>query len=76
MTTNEYSPLFRLASKFLKYFLLLVFGFAIAYMMSMCLGVLPLATSLLPLVVGLFARAGVLLMCLFALVVILESLHS
>lgn len=75
MTTNQYSPLFRLAFKLLKYFLLVMFGFAIAYVISMIFGMLPIAAMILPIVVNGFLRVGIVLLCLIALVMIIESLR-
>lgn len=75
MTTNPYSPLFRLAFKLLKYFLLVMFGFAIAYVMSMIFGMLPIAAMILPIVVNGFLRVGIVLLCLIALVMVIESLR-
>ncbi|KAB8332779.1 hypothetical protein SD80_018880 [Scytonema tolypothrichoides VB-61278] len=75
MTTNQYSPLFRLAFKLLKYFLLVMFGFAIAYVMSMIFGMLPIAAMVLPIVVNWFLRVGIVLLCLIALVMVIESLR-
>lgn len=75
MTTNEYSPLFRLAFKLLKYFLLLMFGFAIAYVISIIFGVSYIDSMLLAIVVNGFLRVGIVLLCLIAVVMILESLR-
>jgi hypothetical protein len=75
MTDNQYRRLFHLASKFLKYFLLLLLGFAIAYVMSMSFGALTLASSLLPLIMGWVWRLGLALVCLFALAMIIESVN-
>ncbi|NJL64438.1 MAG: hypothetical protein HC903_24690 [Methylacidiphilales bacterium] len=75
MTTNHYSPLFRLVAKFLKYFLLLLLGFAIAYLLSMSLGALHIALALLSIAGEWFWRLGAILLCLIAIVVIYESLR-
>jgi hypothetical protein len=73
MTTNEYTPLMRLVSKILKYFLLIILGFAIAYILSTAFNALPIAQILLPFVVFWFQKLGIILLCLFATAVILES---
>ena len=75
MTTNEYSRLFRLAFKFLKYFLLGLVGFAIAYVMSISFSALNLAVMLLPLIVGWVLRLGIILFCLIAVTIIVESVR-
>lgn len=75
MTTNQYSRLFRLASKFIRYFFLLLFGVSIAYVMSTILGVSHISTMLLPFVIDGLLKIGIILLCLIAVVVILESLR-
>jgi hypothetical protein len=74
-TTNQDTLLFRLASKFLKYFLLVLFGFAIAYVLSSSLGmshILPIIAYLLQ---HFFVPLGIILLCLITTVVFLESLR-
>jgi hypothetical protein len=73
MTTNQYTPLMRLASKILKYFLLVMLGFAIAYILSTAFNALPIAKILLPFVLFCFQKLGIILLCLLAAAVILES---
>lgn len=73
MTTNQYTLLMRLASKVLKYFLLIMLGFAIAYILSTAFNALPIAKILLPFVVFCFQKLGIILLCLLAAAVILES---
>ncbi len=75
MTTNQYTPLFRLASKSLKYFLFVLFGFAIAYVLSMCLGIIHIVPILIYLLRNLFIPVGVILLCLITTAVIWESLR-
>ncbi|NJR75665.1 MAG: hypothetical protein HC773_22700 [Scytonema sp. CRU_2_7] len=55
--------------------MIVIFGFAIAYIMSLCFGILHIAVMLLPLVGSWFWRVGVLLLCLLAMAVIVESLR-
>jgi hypothetical protein len=73
MTTNQYTPLMRLASKILKYFLLIMLGFAIAYILSTAFNALPIVKILLPFVLFCFQKLGIILLCLLAAAVILES---
>lgn len=73
MTTNQYTLLMRLVSKILKYFLLVMLGFAIAYILSTAFNALPIAKILLPFVVFGFKKLGIILLCLLAAAVILES---
>ncbi len=73
MTTNEHSPLFKLAAKFLKYFLLAFLGFAIAYVLSIGLGASNFAAALLPFVGSWFGKLGIVLLCFMAIVMIIES---
>ncbi|ARV63067.1 hypothetical protein BZZ01_16300 [Nostocales cyanobacterium HT-58-2] len=74
-TTDDPNPLLKLVSKCLKYFLIAIFGFAIAYIMSLSFGVLPIAAMLLPHIASWFWRLGILLLGLIAVAMILESLR-
>ncbi|MBW4641531.1 MAG: hypothetical protein KME23_00615 [Goleter apudmare HA4340-LM2] len=73
MNTQQYSPLFRLATKSLKYFLWVLFGFAIAYALSSGLGILHIIPILLYLLQNLFAPLGIILLCLITTAVMFES---
>lgn len=76
MTTNNYSPLFRLVAKFIKYFLLLTLGIAIAYTLSTILGISSgFGITMLSFVFNWFWRLGVVLVCLIAVTMIYESLR-
>ncbi|GAB1541653.1 hypothetical protein NUACC21_43250 [Scytonema sp. NUACC21] len=74
MTTQD-SFFFRLVTKSLKYFLLVMFGFAIAYVFSGIFGATHLAAVLLPTVFTGFVRVGIALLCLIAVVIFIESLR-
>ncbi|MEI2581039.1 hypothetical protein [Scytonema sp. PRP1] len=74
MEPQQDSRLLRLVSRFLKYFLLILFGFAIAYVMSITFGVVNIAL-ILPLVFDWVGRLGLILFCLIAITVIFESLR-
>ena len=75
MTTNQYSFLFKLTAKFLKYFLVAIFWFAIGYILSMTFGVLNIVAVLLPFAGHLFCKLGIILLCLMTITIILESLR-
>ncbi|BAU08729.1 MULTISPECIES: hypothetical protein [Fischerella] len=75
MKKHQYSALFRFVTKFLKYFLLTLVGFAIAYVMSMSVGAQHLLIMILPLFTGLVWRAAIVLLCLVATTVVFESLR-
>jgi hypothetical protein len=75
MTTNQYTPLFRLVSKFLKYFLLALFGFAITYVLSTSLGILDVVPILIFLLQRLFIPLGIILLCLIVIAILWESLR-
>ncbi|MFB2770675.1 hypothetical protein ACE1AT_15500 [Pelatocladus sp. BLCC-F211] len=75
MTTNQYTLLFRLVSKFLKYFLLTLFGFAIAYTLSTSLGIFDIVPILLFLLQRLLLPLGIILLCLIVITVLWESLR-
>lgn len=68
--------LFRLTSRFLKYFALGLFGLAIAYLMSVIFGSSHIAMSLLPFVLyWVIFRCGLILLCLILTTVVFESVH-
>ncbi|BAZ71261.1 hypothetical protein NIES4106_60580 (plasmid) [Fischerella sp. NIES-4106] len=75
MTTNHYSPLFKLTAKFLKYFLLAIFAFVITCILSMSFGALDIVAVLLLFVGNWFYKLAVILLCLMTVTVILESLR-
>lgn len=75
MEPQQDSRLLRLVSRFLKYFLLVLFGFAIAYVASMTFGATKLAIMLSPVVFAVLWRLGLILFCLIATTVIFESLR-
>jgi|GEM_PF-704431 hypothetical protein len=75
MTTNEYSLLFKLTAKFLKYLLLALFGFALAYILSMSFGAFNIMAVLLPFAGNLFCKLVIILLCLMTTTIILESLR-
>ncbi|KAB8317328.1 hypothetical protein SD81_018650 [Tolypothrix campylonemoides VB511288] len=74
MKPQQDSHLLRLVSRFLKYFLLVLFGFAIAYVMSITFGAVNIAI-ILPFVFDWVWRLGLILFCLIAIAVIFESLR-
>lgn len=71
---NKNNFLFRLASRFLQYLLLFVFGLAITFVLSNIVGLGGVAQKLLPVIAGLLSRLTILLICLFAAAMIIESL--
>lgn len=75
MEPQQDSRLLRLVSRFLKFFLLVLFGFAIAYVASMTFGATKLAIMLSPVVFAVLWRLGLILFCLIATTVIFESLR-
>ncbi len=75
MDTNQDTLLFRFASKSLKYFLLLLFGIAIAYVLSTGLGILYIIPILLYLLQQFLLPLGIILLCLITTAVIIESLR-
>ena len=75
MNMNQYTPLFRIVLKFFKYFLLTMFGFLIAYIVSASLGVSHIIAATLPLVLIWCLRLGIILLFLLLMAVVLESLR-
>ncbi|MBW4606943.1 MAG: hypothetical protein KME22_06875 [Hassallia sp. WJT32-NPBG1] len=73
LTTDD-NLLFKWACKGLKYFLLTLLGFAIACILSAVFGAFPIMNMLLSLSVwGWFFRIAVIILCLFAIAMIIES---
>jgi hypothetical protein len=75
MDRNQDTLLFRFASKSLKYFLLVLFGIAIAYVLSSALGIFHIIPILLYLLQQFFLPLGIILLCLITTTVIIESLR-
>jgi len=75
MITKQDSRLMRIVFRFLKYFLLILVGFAIAYLISASFGALHIAAPLLPILGDWFLRLGILLLCLMATAIIFESIR-
>jgi 1,4-dihydroxy-2-naphthoate octaprenyltransferase len=72
--TMKTNPLLILTAKGLKYFVLAVAGFAIAFVVFQVFGAFSLAKSLLSFDVLIwFVRVAVSLFCLFAIAMIFES---
>jgi hypothetical protein len=78
MKTNlreGHSLLLELVFKGLKYFLLGLVGFAIAYVISASLGVSTISTQILLLLTNFVFPLGVILLGLMGIAIILESLR-
>ncbi|WP_242057747.1 MULTISPECIES: hypothetical protein [Nostoc] len=72
--TNNHNPLLILTGKGLKYLVLALAGFAIAFIVFHVFGAFSLAQSLLSVEVWIwFVRVAVLLFCLFAIAMMFES---
>ncbi|MUG92792.1 hypothetical protein F7734_10145 [Scytonema sp. UIC 10036] len=69
------SYLFRLTVKFFKYFLSAVFGFAIAYLVSVSFGTSGVVIIILHFIGPWFGRFAILLFCLMIVTTLLESLR-
>ncbi|OUL25261.1 hypothetical protein [Nostoc sp. 106C] len=72
-TQQNNNFLFRLASRFLKYLLLFTVGLAIAFVMSTSFGASHFMMMLLPLIGQWLGRLALILLCLFAAAMIVES---
>jgi hypothetical protein len=75
MTTNKDTFLFRLVGKSIKYFLLMLFGFAIVYVISTLLGTLHINSMLIAVLQTVCIPLGVILLCLITIMVIVESVR-
>lgn len=71
---NKLNLLFKLAFKFLKYFLWTLLGFAIAYILAHVSGAAFITQLMLsPAILVWFFRTAVLIFCIFAIAMIIES---
>ncbi|MDZ8184999.1 MAG: hypothetical protein RMX96_09110 [Nostoc sp. ChiSLP02] len=75
MDKNQYSPLFRLTTMLIKSCLLAIFGFTIAYILSMGFGALHIFVALLPFVGNWFPKLAIILLCFIITTVVWESLR-
>ena len=75
MTTNQYSSLFRLAVKCMKYFFLGILGFAVVYFLSIGLNLPNIFAFLLPFMTTWVLNLGIIVLCLMLVAMIFESLR-
>jgi hypothetical protein len=75
MQTNDYSWLFRLTCRAVKYFLLFLVGISAAYLIAAVFGAFHLAAPMLPLVGDLVLRLTLSVLGLMAIATIFESLR-
>ena len=73
--TDDHNLLLKLGFKALKYFVLALVGFAIAYAISTCLGGSDIASNMLLLVKDWVFQLGVILLALIGVAIIVESLR-
>ncbi len=65
----------KLASKLIRYYLLSLFGFAIACVIAIILDIFPALTPLLPFLQDCFLRLGLLTFCFIGVVAVVESVR-
>jgi len=75
MQANDYSGLFKLTCRVLKYFLLFLVGISVTYLLAAILGALHLVLPILPFVGDLILRLALFTLGLLATAVIFESLR-
>lgn len=75
MEKNRYSLLLSLTAKLIKMFFLTIFGFVIAYIVSITIGAADIFGLLLLYVGNWFVKLATLLICLIITAVFLESLR-
>jgi len=73
MRQDNYSSLFKCACQVLKYFFWVLFGLAIAYLISVTFGVFPIAEILQSILSQWFSRFAIIVICFLFMVVVLES---
>jgi hypothetical protein len=74
-STDDPSFLLQWAYKLLKYFLLAMLGFGIAYVMSVSFGALSFSSVLMPIFFAGFWRTGLILLSLMTIAIFVESLR-
>ena len=72
---SGYKTMKKLAYLCIKFFVLALFGLAIAYVMSFGFGILYFAEILFPMVLESVWRLGLILICLIAIAMIIESFY-
>ncbi|MDJ0693239.1 hypothetical protein [Mastigocoleus sp. MO_188.B34] len=75
MNKHQHTYLFRFVSHFIKFFLLALFGLTIAYVMSVVFDRSDWANTLFPIVFDWMRRLGIILLCLIAATMVVESLR-
>jgi uncharacterized membrane protein len=75
MQANDYSWLFKLTCRVLKYFLLFLVGISVTYLLATVLGALHLVLPILPFIGDLILRLALFILGLIATAVIFESLR-
>lgn len=75
MPKHNYSLLFQLTFRFIKYFFLGLIGLCIALVLSMGIGALNMVMQLLPFVFDWIFRIGSILLCLIMTTIMIESLR-
>lgn len=73
---HRYRLLFRFAAKTLKYYVLSIFGFMLACLLSVLLGMSDIAVKLVELLGGWFWHLGVFIFCLITIAIVVESLQE
>lgn len=75
MNSTKYSRLFQFTFQFIKYFFLVLIGFSIAFVLAIGVANFNMATQLFPLVFAGIRRIGIIILCLIATTMIIESLR-
>lgn len=73
---SRFTWLFRLASRFLKYYVLGLFGFLVVCLIAAIFGVYSFIQPLMPLLGELLWRLAALALCLLAISIVIESLRQ
>jgi len=70
------SIIFKLASRALKYYLLMLFGFSVSLVLAGTMGFLPVIEPSLPAIGEWLWRLAVIILCFGAIAVVLESIRQ
>jgi hypothetical protein len=75
MEANHHSPFFKLSSKILKYFLLTLFGFSSACMLSVVFGMSFLAVAMITAFGQWLLRLGIVVLIMMGAAIVFESVR-
>jgi hypothetical protein len=73
---KRYGPIFKLAARLLKYYLIGLFGFFITCLLSIVLGAAFIGQGLVALLGGMLLRLAAFTLCFMATAIVVESIRQ